>query len=296
MKPIIHIGYPKTATTWFQNVFFPNIIGINYIDKRTVNKTIVNSNISDFEEENILKKLKIETQYQIILSSETIIGTINEGWKKGANLFENSIKLKKLFPEATIIIFLRNQVELIASAYIQYIKNGGNYSIDKYLNSESLFSFEHLEFETAINQYINLFRDDNIHIYFYEDFTSNKLLFLEQFKQRYNLDINLETLNMNEVNSRIKSNFILLKRISNCFSTKNKTKYKYHILYVPYLSKTIDFLVEKLSSSFLAGKKISSEKILGKQNIEKIKDYYKKTNENLCNIVDSEKLKKYNYL
>jgi hypothetical protein len=35
MQPIIHIGYSKTATTWFQKQFYPNIKNAFYPSRKT---------------------------------------------------------------------------------------------------------------------------------------------------------------------------------------------------------------------------------------------------------------------
>lgn len=297
MEPILHIGYPKTATTWFRTQFYPLVNDAFFIDRKSINQIIVKTDLANFDKNLILDKLQIQHSKQLILCSETLIGHISDGSTNWKYSNENAFKLKELFPDSNIVIFIRNQQELITSAYIQYVKNGGNYSINRYLYStENLFRFDHLKYDEKIEHYFQIFGKENIHIFLYEDFSNNTNLFLKKYIELFNLDIDLQKLNLNQVNSRIKRNFIPLKRLANCFIKKNSIKYKHRFFYIPLIKRTIDFYVQKTKNTFLAGKETTSESILGAKNIEFIKNYYTQSNQNLCKMIDVEKLKTYNYL
>ena len=41
MNPLIHIGYPKTASTWFRNQFYSKLSNVNYLDREEVKKLII---------------------------------------------------------------------------------------------------------------------------------------------------------------------------------------------------------------------------------------------------------------
>lgn len=67
-------------------------------------------------------------------------------------------RLKTVLPNARIVIFIRNQTEMIASVYKQYVKEGGTHSPRRFLHPELYlseygfhpahvpsFSFDHFE-------------------------------------------------------------------------------------------------------------------------------------------------------
>ncbi|HBF88799.1 MAG TPA: hypothetical protein DDX39_09170 [Bacteroidales bacterium] len=297
MKPLVHIGYPKTATTWFRTRFYPMVRDAFFVDRKTINPIIVKTDLANFNKSIIIEKLQIPKSNQLILCSETLMGHISDGSTNWKYSKENAIKLKELFPDSNIVIFIRNQQELITSAYIQYIKNGGNYSINKYLYSnENLFRFDHLEFDKKLAHYIQIFGRENIHIYVYEDFIKDRKAFLEKYIAKFQLEINFKNLNLVQVNSRIKSNFIPLKRFANCFIKKNSIKFKHRLFYIPLVNRMVDFYIKQTSNTFLAGEIATSEKILGAKNIAYIKNYYAQSNLNLIKIIDVEQLKQYKYL
>lgn len=297
MKPIIHIGYSKTATTWFRNKFYPHVQNANLIKRNSINENIVRTELINFEKQDVLNKLNIPNDSkQLILCSETLIGHISIAINNEKYATENAIKLKELFGNPNIVIFIRNHQEIITSAYIQYIKNGGNFSINKFLYSdEDLFTFKHLEFDKKIEHYIDVMGKDNVHVFLYEDFLNNKHQFLNEFVQRFSLDVDFEKIDLNELNSRI--NNLFLKRIANCFTKPNKNmKFKVRFFHIPFLSGFVDLYIRKTKNTFLSGKEASSENVLGEKNISFIKNYYSSTNQNLCKFIDKEKLILYKYL
>lgn len=133
MQVTIHVGMPKVATTTLQREVFPSFRGINLV--------ILNSTPEEF----------VDSDGELLISCEQIGG---KPWSKevyGGPLyptdwlktFKKRIqRLHRLFPEAGIILGVRNHADLILSLYSQYLKEGGT------LRMVDSFSFEKESFIT----------------------------------------------------------------------------------------------------------------------------------------------------
>ena len=133
MKPIFHIGYPKTATSWLQKNFFPKIENATYISRHETFETFVQPNHFDFDADQIREKYSLNNKDLKIFSLEGFIGTTHNFGLNGYLTTEHAFRIHRVFPEARIILFIRKQPDIIASSYIQYIKGGGTYSLKKFL-------------------------------------------------------------------------------------------------------------------------------------------------------------------
>ena len=40
-RPIVHIGYHKTASTWFQRAYYPNARNYRFVDRRTTKRALL---------------------------------------------------------------------------------------------------------------------------------------------------------------------------------------------------------------------------------------------------------------
>ena len=112
---ILHIGYQRTATTWFQKQFFPlvkNVIFLTHDD--------LPGELFSASDESTHVKLRNHFQAYtrpLIISDENLLGTYSKN-----NLYSNAYRYKSIFPEAHILIFIRNQVEKYISNYSFYIR------------------------------------------------------------------------------------------------------------------------------------------------------------------------------
>lgn len=204
--PIIHIGLYKTASTWLQNVFFylhPDIsIAHSMYDlgefKSAYNQTIrrlcfcydpwmempvfrreMNQLLSRNDAATLLRKPGCRLSG---FSHEHLGGEFISGRNRRA-ICE---VLSKCYPEASIIIFIRNQVDMIYSMYEQYIRDGGVQSIRRLLfdpRSSGSMSFEmHAQMESnlisslkhseIIEMYRASFGAENVFVGLYEDLQS----------------------------------------------------------------------------------------------------------------------------
>src|SRR5258706_14314689 len=113
----IHVGYPKTGTTFLQNEIFPKLQEVNYIKSlliRPETSRIIRQDEFSFDYDQIQNNLERHfVKGKNVLSNEGLIGDFFL-----CKLVNNKLiadRLKRLFPNAKIIISLRNQYDLMES-------------------------------------------------------------------------------------------------------------------------------------------------------------------------------------
>src|SRR3989339_295042 len=106
-KPIIHIGFPKTATTWLQKEFFPNVANINFVQREDIIEKILRPNT--FEIDFASTKNYFKNKKRTVICDEILVGGLDACFGNGAFIKETGMRLKQIFDEAEIIIFIRNQ-------------------------------------------------------------------------------------------------------------------------------------------------------------------------------------------
>ena len=230
MKNLFHIGYHKTATTWFQKKFYPLLKNYNQVDR---------SKIRDFFYEN--KYQDFSSKKNQIFCDEELSGNIHNGAYLGL-LSENIATKISKFENPKVIIFIRNQYDIIVSSYLQYIKEGGNYSFSRYIehkefdrsNRSSLFSFKHFDYKNLIHKYQSLIGKENVYIYLFEDFITDQELFISSFIKDHNLEIDLNKVDFEKNNNSYSYVSLFFARIINSFSRKN-VLYKYYIIHLPFV-------------------------------------------------------------
>ncbi len=205
MEIYIHIGLPKCASTFLQEKFFllnknddifynPDEIFklINKIDPRKRGENRIN----EIEEKLKYNLSKLNCK-KLIISHEGLSGGF-------FNLdYETNLKtIKRLFPNAKIILVLRFQTDLLFSIYHQMVEQGRcRYNIDYFfnknnINKTNLLNLSSYKFSIDIEKYDyvayleNLFKifDKNLHILFFENFKNDKKLFIKNLAKYMNLD------------------------------------------------------------------------------------------------------------
>jgi len=112
-KIIIHIGLHKTGTTFLQQEVFPKIPNINYQTKVDLTTKVEEGKINLFSDENLDG------------GSYRLFNTVEQRY----NIMEN---LHKLYPNAKIILCIRDKDSWLKSAYKQYIVAYKSCSFEEY--------------------------------------------------------------------------------------------------------------------------------------------------------------------
>ncbi len=218
---LIHIGYHKTATTWLQQYYFPQHPQIDFIGKHEdLWENLMSPHGFDFDpkiaQEFFYPKIEQALQKNLIpvISAERLSGNPHSG---GYDSKEIADHLKKVFPEAKILIMIRHQPEAILSNYKQYIKMGGICTLKEYLFPPQegripLFRLDNLKYHKLANYYAKLFGKENIKIIPYEKFRFHPQAFLEELANFMGIDSKISFPFEEKVNQSLCDATILLKR------------------------------------------------------------------------------------
>ena len=132
----LHLGMPKTGTTFLQTRCFPFLTGIRYRDPRIMNllDQIAYTNPA-FLDLDLIKReadgIMDAAGESMLISHERLFGNMLSNFWDHTYITRS---LKHLFPDARIIIVIRRQDELVESIYKQSLQSGYHQRIDSFLN------------------------------------------------------------------------------------------------------------------------------------------------------------------
>lgn len=301
-KPILHIGFPKTATTWFQKDFYPFVSNASFIDRARVSDLIIFPETVSYNPTEVKQSFQNKSgNKRLLICEELLLGGLDISYGSGEFVTHIANRLKATFNDASIVIFIRNQHDILESAYSHYIKSGGTYSINKFLGinerlpkkfqNHQLFNPALFNYYNIIELYTGLFGRENVHVFLYEDFVENRVQFIRNFFNYLDLEVPVSINYEVKENVRLSSFSVGVLRFFNHFTHRN-TPFKNYFLrwnsLYPWLisiSKHIDNLGFARRKPFKFDNSVH----------QWINQYYRENNALLENFVSPEKLKKYNY-
>lgn len=197
----IHIGLPRTATTFFQNHLFPHVpemayYGLPYTQVNQAFNRMLFEDESRYNSEQFKSEVEALPGNRILLSNENFVGQ-SLYWHFG-NRTRIAQRLSEAMPEARIILFLRNQADLIRSLYLialqdketaslaDYVRGLPNpYPLSSYQSTPKVDLFDYTHYDSyhaheqlygynylpLIDLYKNLFSD--VRVFLFEDFVAD---------------------------------------------------------------------------------------------------------------------------
>jgi len=150
----IHIGYPKTGTTFLQNEIYPNLSEICYIQRPLIREPIARLLRQD-EFSFDYKKTRLELEAHLrrgknIISKEGLVGNFFIHKAVTSKLIADRLSI--LFPDAKIIITIRNQYGMIESLYKQYVHTGGTKSLREFINfNGNKFEYSYTDWNLTVS-------------------------------------------------------------------------------------------------------------------------------------------------
>lgn len=146
-----HIGLHKTGSTFFQRELFRNMKGINLMGRGN----------TEFNDKSQIQENKIN-----LISDERYSCSMEFGADIKKRRKERIGEIKKICPNAKIILIIRNKKSWIKSLYSEYVKNGGYRDYDYWY--EHLYDKNSADFEFYIDLLKNEF--DEVLVLNFEDF------------------------------------------------------------------------------------------------------------------------------
>jgi hypothetical protein len=189
---LVHVGLARTGTTWLQKHVFANSphlftpadpslppmerakqLGRRLCkdgEERVVSE--LDFDIAAFRRE--CDAILVPAGQRAVISSERLSGSVLSGGFDRAII---SRRIKSVFPEARILLVIREQRALLMSMYIQYLKHGGWHTIRNFVDPPSdgrlpCFAPSYLMYDRLISLYQETFGKANVLVLPYELFAT----------------------------------------------------------------------------------------------------------------------------
>ena len=288
MQIIIHIGVHKTATTWLQQKLFSSHPEINLINNfmypwndDLISYLIKSSSFSpEYCRDIFEERIKNNTNKTIVISTEEFIGhPFSGGYNK--KLIAN--RLSQVFPDAKIILTIRNQADITYSLYQQMVKMGYLGSISQMLNedfwSRPGFRNEFFDYYSIYKLYTGLFKAQNIGVFSQEQLKSNSEFFIKNVCDFIGVDSTKFKLDVKPVAKSLSEKKIKAIRFMNHF---RNTEYNPYPVFQMKNKVGVKVMVKLISLLPFLGEQ---KKIYEELHKRKIYEFFRKSNESLFNKV-----------
>jgi len=291
-RDILHIGYHKTATTWFQRRFYPHVRNARYLSKAWVEQALLDAGALLFDPSAVRERLVAERAdgKRLILCHEGLVGNPHSGGLHGCYTKEMARRLSATLPEASVVIVLRSQVDMIAATYKQYVRAGGTHRPQRYLFPQRylggayrkprkipLFTLDHFDYQALVTHYEGLFGCDNVHVLLYETFREDGPGFVRAMAERFGLDVDVDTLSFRQENVSLRRNLLPLARALNRLTVKNVADKRCVADLLPS-HMTVRRLLDPLNATALAGPVLGPRELLGADVVAEIEDRFRAGN------------------
>ena len=190
-KLLIHIGYHKTGSSWLQRRLFSDAdqsFSLPLDRREDVHRRIVMPNALDFSadrcREQLEPKLTAGTLNRVpVISSERLCGSPYSG---GYDSKELANRLHAAFPEARVLIVIREQVSMLVSTYKAYVDKGGTCTLKEFFSPPlrapgriPWFDPMHFAYDRLIAHYQSLFGRPNVLVMTFEQLRIDPIAFSE---------------------------------------------------------------------------------------------------------------------
>ena len=295
---IIHIGLPKTGTTFLQKKIFPFIQGVftkNYEEVRDDNlenpiACLLTSSFVNFSEQEMAEfkhkwdeYLELQSESKIFLSSEAFM--YGNSWSYKKEVHEKIFNtLKDFFPNAKIFLVVRRQETWMDSIYnhchrtywpkFKTINEFFGYKDESFTSETKNINVKNLDWYKLVKYLEELFSKENLFILPYEMFKENPDEFLRKFYEHYNIELYFPKIDEQKINSKDKFHQLFLYRLYSYFREN-------------LVSEKIKIVLRKNDKNFLKFLSMVDSKIkvktpkLSQVQKDKVMDIHRESNKKL---------------
>lgn len=165
---LVHVGPHKTGTTWLQENIFTTAQGIVYDPSFELShRAFLNPYYGNFDPEAaravylpMLERARLERK-PLVISDEAL-----SGWPFGQRSTRQIVaeRIQLTFPQARILITVREQDAVLLSMYSEYLRYGFSSSLPAFLNQETsnpnlqpLLDLTYYEWDRVLDMYSSIF-------------------------------------------------------------------------------------------------------------------------------------------
>jgi hypothetical protein len=171
---LIHVGYHKTATKWLRDaVFVEGVAGFRWLPKAQGHPVsrLVRDRPLEFDAAALRREFEplLESAAAVDVTPVITWGRLaGQAFSGGYDRKEIADRLKAVFPEARILMVIREQRSMILSTYKQYVRAGGVCTVEQFLHPPNEgrrvpgFDFAYFEYDRLISYYRELYDSDAV--------------------------------------------------------------------------------------------------------------------------------------
>jgi hypothetical protein len=292
--PIVHVGFPKTATTWFQKSFYPHVRNARYVDRANVNAAFLEGHALAFDPENARATLGLVDDEAVILCEEGLSGYLHNGGVAGFVTKGVAEAIHAALPEAHIVLFIRAQPAIITASYLQYVRSGGTHGPLRYVFPKDFlsghaavtykqprFDIDHFAYGRLVALYESLFGRERVHVFLYEEFQQDGPGFLRRYAAELGLEIDWGKVSLATRLPSYGLTLTRLGRVLNLFTARSVMD-KHHLFEFPAWYQARRSLLEGLNRTRLFGRPPPPERLLGKDALRRIEAHFAEDNRRLA--------------
>ncbi|SFR84403.1 sulfotransferase [Sphingomonas jatrophae] len=307
MRPIVHIGYHKTATTWFQQSVYPASASHYALERKAIRAALIYPSAYEFDPVAARHALASPDGRPVLLCEEGLSGYLHNGGLNGHLSRTVAERIHATFPDARIVISVRAQPAMIAAVYQQYVRGGGTYLPHRYLFPDQYlrgafaeshrvprFSFDHFAYDRLVAHYDALFGAENVHVLLHEQLCAEPAVALQRLCAATGLCLGDAVPPAERRNASYALPLVWLALLLNHF-TRRTVLDKRTLIHIPGWYWLRRALLESLNRTGWFGRSPSAETLLGPQIAAHIRDRFQASNRRLRAIRPELPLERFGY-
>lgn len=193
-KLLLHVGYPKAGSTWLQRVIFDSgkygFVPWAEDGSEQRARILWDADRLDYDAAELraryLAKLRrdLPRDRWLALSSEAFVGNPMSG---GFNALWNAEALAQMFPQARVLMVVREQRSMALSCYAQYVKEGGLLSLERFLVGQKTgkmptFDLRFFEYHKLVAAYRRLFGENRVLVLPFELLRASPMEYVQRLR------------------------------------------------------------------------------------------------------------------
>lgn len=286
---VIHVGYSKAMSAWLQRLFNENQ-EIFYVRKTNYFIPYFDNYQKGIE---YYQKYFFEAdKYKVVLESDEhlLMPGLHRGiWINTTNLdlvTKTMTRIQETLSEVKVILVIRNQVDMIISKYVQYVRGGGKLSVDSFLDEilykgNNYLKYCDYRYSEVIQILWKIFTKNNVYIIILEEFKRNQEKVLNEISDFIGTKIRVRKENRKKVNVSPSYYCLRLEMILNkLFVKKKRTINQREITRIPLRLWAYSHRFLELIDAFVFKQK-RREKFIGPFHEAKIQKIFHEDNKKL---------------
>lgn len=241
-RPLVHVGYPRAASTWLQKHLFSSAGFTQPFDKHQIVGSLVVPGQLAFDTERARAwaypaLCEAESSGRVaVVSSEMLCGRVFAG---GWSAKELAARIGSTFGAPRILIVIREQRNALLSVYKMYLQAGGALAIEEFMDPPgkgkvvvTQFSLDHFRYLPLVSHYVATFGADSVLVLPFEQLLTEGHGFARRIAEFAGADVSDELPVTQVENASLPSRFLAFRRRINPLATRHALN-GYSPLYVP---------------------------------------------------------------